>query len=148
MDLRIRPKSNYLAEADWQELYQLTEYWKRDVRFYEDELNFLLRLTDRYFLFFVDDEKIWRMQIMVKKLNEAIKKQENLARKIRVHLAYLAGLAENPFAHDAYAFREEHIRLEDELANFTLYVREAKREVFALTEEVMQAEKFRHLLGT
>ncbi len=33
-----RPKGKFIQEANWQELYVLTQHWKKDLEFYKDDL--------------------------------------------------------------------------------------------------------------
>lgn len=148
MELRIRPKSTFLEDADWQQLFVLTEYWQHDSRFYEDELRFLRNLVDKYFIWLVREENLNKVQAVAKKLTEADHKHKELSSSIDKHLSYLAGIMKDPSAHNIGSFRSEHAELEDELAGFNKLMREVKRDVFALTEHVMETEKLQHLLSS
>ena len=55
---RNRPKGSYIYEADWQKLYTLTEHWKSDLQFYNDDLKFLHHLIDKYFMWISKKENI------------------------------------------------------------------------------------------
>src|SRR5665811_322155 len=57
-DFRSRPKDQYIHEADWQQLYVLTEHWKSDLSFYEGDLKFLHHLIDKYFMWISKKEHI------------------------------------------------------------------------------------------
>ena len=54
----IRPLDNYIFEADWQQLYILTEHWLSDLYFYRDDLRFLHHLIDNYFKWLTKAENI------------------------------------------------------------------------------------------
>ena len=55
---RNRPKGNYIHKADWQQLYRLTEHWKSDLQFYNDDLIFLHHLIEKYFMWISRKENI------------------------------------------------------------------------------------------
>ncbi len=58
MEFRSRPKSNYLLDAEWQELHALTSHWQSDMIFFSDELRFIDRVIDKYFTSLVDKDHI------------------------------------------------------------------------------------------
>lgn len=62
------------------------------------------------------------------------------------HLHHLAELIDNPFAYDSQQFRTEHEQLEDDLAHFVKRFRENRKEIFKITEYVMETEKLTQLL--
>ncbi len=45
-----RPKGKYIHEADWQQLYALTEHWKSDFQFYNTDLTFLQHVIYKNFM--------------------------------------------------------------------------------------------------
>jgi hypothetical protein len=65
MELRIRPKSDYIGTANWQQLYALTEHWKSDMEFYKYEIQFLKQLINKYFIWLVEDERINKIRVLV-----------------------------------------------------------------------------------
>ena len=145
-ELRIRPKSNYLHQAGWQELYVLTKHWHSDMKFYEEEINFLRDLVDRYFIWLIRDENIRQVQSTAARLLKAEGQHKEIVKKIDKHLIHLEELMENSFAHDEQKFRDEHAELEDEMTVFLKDFNMVKREVFAIIGHVMEAEKLQHLL--
>ena len=58
-----------------------------------------------------------------------------------------ANLIENPFPHDAQAYRAEHASLENAIAVFAKDFRVLKKEIFKVAEHAIASEKTRHLLG-
>lgn len=146
MELRIRPKSDYMHQANLQELYILTEHWQADVRFYKDELRFLRDLVDKYFMWLIEKEHIDNLQEKAGRLLNADKQCDELAQKITKHLTHLNELQQNAFSHDEQQFRNEHGKLEDEIADFAKLFRDLKKDVFKITEEVLESEKLKHLL--
>ena len=145
MEFRTRPKSNYMLEAEWQELHALTIHWQSDVTFFGDELRFIDLLIDKYFTTLVDKNHIAITKDVTAKLSDIKKTYESLHQKVSIHLQHFENCVANPFASDA--FRNEHATLEDELVSFVKNFRDIKRSVFQLTEQVIKDEKEKHLIG-
>ena len=145
-ELRIRPKSDYLHTATWQELYFLTKHWKSDIIFSKFEINFFKGLIDKYFIWITDKDNINEVQHVMNILKHLDNELEFIDKAITKHLNYIRLFIENEFSHDKQEFRIEHIALEDKLAGFTKALRETKREVFAISEKVIVGEKSEHLI--
>jgi hypothetical protein len=147
MEFRTRPKSNYLLNAEWQELHVLTTHWQSDMIFFDDELRFINLLFDKYFSALIDKENIENTKIVAGKLAEVKSRHDTLGQRITKHLQHIEELMINPFAQDASAFRHEHATLEDDLAAFVKSFREVKHELFQLTERIARTEKAKHLIS-
>jgi hypothetical protein len=148
MEFRTRPKSNYLHDAEWQELHALTLHWQSDMVFFGDELRFVDLLIDKYFTSLVDKENIAITKDVAAKLSDIKKTYESLCQKVLKHLKHIENLMVNSFAVDASAFRDEHAKLEDELVAFVKSFRDIKHNLFQLTERVIKNEKQKHLIGS
>jgi hypothetical protein len=103
-ELRYRPKANYIHEADWQELYQLTELWKNDLEFYRDDLRFLQNIIDRYFIWMIKRENLDEVREIEVTLVEIGKKCDSLLKRAQKHLTHLADLIDDPFKYDSHTF--------------------------------------------
>lgn len=147
MNLRVRPKSDYLQKAEWSEIYVLAKHWQSDMDFYRDELRFLRNLVDKYFIWLIRDENIAQVQNMTSKLAEASQQHEQLNEKLKEHLKLLEGLISKSSTINKGEFREKHIELEDHITDFFKTFRSLKKEVFAITEHVVSEEKLKHLLA-
>ncbi len=134
-------------ENAWAALFVLAEHWQSDVLFFTDELRFLRSLVDKYFLWLIDENHIAATKKMAIKLGKTEKGRSLLDQSVRNHLKHLANLIENPFAHDAQSCKDEHAKLEAWLAEFSKEFREVKREIFHLTEQVMESKKAQYVLG-
>jgi len=141
-DFRNRPKDQYIFEADWKELYVLTEHWKSDLLFYKDDLRFLQHLIDKYFLWMSQKENIDLVRDTEVNLMETDKQCDSLLKRTSNHLTHLADLIDDPFKYDSHTFRTEHQALEDGLASFVKTVRENRKEIFKVTEHVVDSEEF------
>ncbi len=145
-DYRYRAKDNYIHEADWQGLYVLTEHWKSDLEFYADDLRFLQHLIDKYFIWMTRKENIDEVRDIESDLVETDRKCNRLMKRIKKHLRHLANLIENPLKYDSQVFRGEHEKLEDEIAVFVKSVRANRKEVFAITEHLMESKVLSRIL--
>ena len=140
-DIRNRPKGSYIHQADWQQLYVLTEHWKSDLEFYNDDLKFLHLLIDKYFMYISKRENIDMVREIEIGLLEMDNRSSMLLRQVNKHLHHLAALLDNSFTYDSHTFRTEHERLEDDLAHFVEDFRKNRKEVFTITEHVIEREE-------
>lgn len=139
-DFRNRPKDNYIREAEWEQLYVLTEHWKSDLLFYRDDLRFLHHLIDKYFLWISKKENIDMVREIEVSLLEIDKQCDSLLDKTNKHMHHLAELIDDPFTYVSDKFRDEHEILEDRLAQFVKDFRNNRKEVFTITEHIIEGE--------
>lgn len=128
------------TNASWDELHVLTDKWKSDLEFYSFELNFLHKLIDKYYIWLTNDELINEVESAASKVFAADKARAILAIKTLKHLRHIEEIIDNEFVYDAQEFKEEHEELENKLANFYKNFKLLKKEVFALTEQVLEGE--------
>ena len=145
-DYRLRPKADFIKETNWQELYILTKHWKSDLLFYKDDLKFLHHLIDKYFIWITQKDNLEEVQTIGKVILEDAKACESLLKKVEEHLSHLASLIENPFKENSSECRDKHEELEDEIAQFVKKVRENRKELFTITEHVLESEQLVHLM--
>ncbi len=141
-NFRNRPNDNYIHEADWQELYILTEHWKSDLLFYKDDLKFLDHLIDKYFIWISKKENIDLVREIELSLLKIEKQCASLLKGVNKHLSHLAELIDDPFKYDSHVFRTEHEKLEDDIADFVKSFRKNRKDVFAITEYIIDTEEF------
>jgi hypothetical protein len=141
-NFRNRPNDQYIYEADWQQLYVLTEHWKSDLSFFEEDLKFLRHLIDKYFMWISNKEHIDMVREIEVGLLKTDEQCESLIHRVNTHLHHLAELIDNPFAYDSHKFRTEHAQLEDDIAAFVKDFRSNRKEVFTVTDYLMDKEQF------
>lgn len=71
--IRNRPKGDFIAEANMEQLYPLTRHWNSDLYFFRDDLTFLHKLSDSY-LIWIDKDENYKMASIMK--NELLKLKE------------------------------------------------------------------------
>lgn len=145
-DYRARPKADFIQETDWQELYVLTNHWKSDMLFYKDDLKFLHHLIDKYFIWITQKSNIEEVQKIGGDILKDTRDCESLIGKIDNHLTHLSALIKEPLKKDSGKFRDEHQELEDEIADFIKTVREHRKQLFKVTERVLDSEQLAHLM--
>ncbi|WP_299107635.1 hypothetical protein [uncultured Winogradskyella sp.] len=140
-DFRYRPKDKYIQQADWQKLYVLTDHWKSDLLFYNDDLRFLHHLIDKYFLWISKKENIDMVEEIEVNLLKIDKQCALLSERVNTHLHHLKELIDNPFVFVSEKFRDEHELLEDDLAQFLKDFRDNRKEIFKITEYIVKREE-------
>ncbi|MDF1516618.1 MAG: hypothetical protein RQ864_04155 [Lutibacter sp.] len=141
-DFRNRPNGNYLFNANWEELYILTKHWKSDLLFYKDDLNFLDNLINKYLIWITNEKDSEAVRIIDNSILETAKKCTDLLQRVAKHLTDLAKLIEDPFKYDTQQFRTEHQQLEDDITDFVKTFRTNRKEVFEVTEHIIESEDF------
>ena len=139
-NLRLRPANDYINNASWEELHVLTDKWKSDLEFYNFELNFLHKLIDKYYIWLTNDELVNEVEKAAIRLSIADKSREVLNIKTTQHLRHIEEILENEFIYDAQVFRTEHEQLENRIAEFCKNFKLLKKDVFLLTEQVLETE--------
>lgn len=145
-DYRTRPKADFIHQTDWKELYVLTNHWKSDLLFYKDDLKFLHHLIDKYFIWITKKDNLDEVQKIGASILKDTEECNLLLKKTDKHLTHLSSLIEEPLKHNSGEFRDEHQELEDEIAFFVKKVRENRKELFTITERVLEREQLANLM--
>ena len=146
-NLRQRPKGNYNWEAEWSQLYILTEHWKSDLDFFKDDLRFLHHLIDKYFIWIIRKDNEIAVKEIIKNLHELKKQSEDLLKRVGIHLTHLADLIDNPFKYDSHKFRAEHERIENDFVAFVKSFRTNRKQTFLITEHVIESDSLGSILN-
>ncbi|HEY5749841.1 MAG TPA: hypothetical protein VIU12_27430 [Chryseolinea sp.] len=139
-DVALLEHSN---ENTWRSFYALTEHWKSDVTFVDNELNFFRKLMFDYFARRIDGSLLEQMRKLSTQETKIEKRRVALEERILDQNAYLARFIENPFASDAHACKDEQEALENDFAEFIKDFRQFKQNLFTVTTEILKSEKGR-----
>lgn len=133
----MKPLSPSL-EHELQQMYARTEHWISDYAFFEDEINFLTNLLDRYFIgvIIAESPNVELLRSRAFQLQELDKERESIANDNKETLAYLARLLKNEIAFDPREFREEYADIEKEHVGFLKRYRAIKKEIFDLSAQL------------
>jgi hypothetical protein len=127
-------------ETRWTQYYILAGHWKADLEFYCEDLQFLHHLVDKYLLWITKPDNLAKAKTIEKDLYTLKTSCDNLFSKIDIHRNKLGRLVDNPLGGgDALAI-ETHGELEEELAGFVKRFRANRREVFKITEYILDSE--------
>lgn len=139
-------EQDFLKNGPWDELYVLTEHWRSDLEFYRDDLLFLHHLIDRYFMWITRSENLGMVKEIKKELIEMSNKNKDLLEKVKKHIIQLGRLVENPGFGDAGIIKTEHEHLEEEMTDFVKSFRKNRKEVFKITEYIIDSEQLEQIM--
>jgi len=135
-------------QSEWESMFVLAEHWESDIRFFNDEINFLNKLIAKYITQLTDNDNMKNTRQIADELLKLGRQRAATEQRIEVHLMHLANLVQNPFSHEEQGCKDEHLEVGSEVATLTTDFRNVKKEVFKLTEYVMGIEKNKHLLNS
>lgn len=128
------------------ELYILTKHWKSDLEFYKNDLRFLHNLVDKYLIWITKKENLELVNTIKKKELDLGLQCDNLLKEISKHLNEGAKIIENPQGSGWENFKNDHLSLENNIAQFIKEFRENRKEVFKVTEYIMDSEELGRIL--
>ncbi len=126
--------------GEWNERYAMTSHWQSDLNFYFDEMRFLNRVINKFFIWLSEEENVKMTRVMVNRITASEGQRNKLDQRMASHMQHIREILQNPFPYDDSVSRDEHMRLEEAFAVFVKNFRALKREVFALTEHVLETE--------
>ena len=139
-------QQNNIREINWQELYILTDHWKSDLDFYKDDLRFLHHLIDKYIIWITKDDNLNMVKDIEKNLFEIKKKSMDLMKELSIHQGNLRLMVENPVHSSNPQFLKDHEVLEEKVSNFVKLFRSNRKEVFKITEYIIDSEELPDIL--
>lgn len=139
-------QQNTIGEVNWQELYILTDHWKSDLNFYKDDLRFLHHLIDKYIIWITKDDNLKMVQEIKKNLFEIRNTSEDLMKEVTTHQGNLGLMVENPVQTSNPQFMKDHEVLEDKISKFVKLFRSNRKEIFKITEYVIDSEELPNIL--
>ncbi|UCD62480.1 MAG: hypothetical protein JSV59_12975 [Flavobacteriaceae bacterium] len=139
-------QQNNMGEVKWQELYILTDHWKSDLDFYKDDLRFLHHLIDKYIIWITKDDNLNMVKDIEKNLFEIKKESLALMNELITHQGNLGLMVENPVQSSNPQFLKDHETLEEKIANFVKLFRSNRKEVFNITEYIIDSEELPNIL--
>ncbi len=143
-DSKDRPAAE--TGAKWEQLYVLTGHWKSDLDFYQEDLQFLYHLVDKYMLWITKQENLEVVKEIKINTFELKKRCQDLLNRVMTQRRQLGLLVEDPNKTDASAVIREQDLLESEMALFVKEFRAIRKETFKITEYVIDSEALPSLL--
>lgn len=147
-NLRTTQESLPIPEPDWVKLYVLSKHWKSDLEFHKQNIIFLKRLIDNYFIWITKKENVDAVKAIKWELSKTLRECNDLLKEITVHTKHLASMVQGEAIEESHLLIPEHENLENEMATFVKACRKNRKETFKITEYVIDIEKLSHLLPT
>ena len=143
-DKKMNPYND--KQPDWQELYVLTEHWRSDLEFYKDDLLFLHHLVDKYFIWITKSENLELVKEIMVQIQSLEKQCRSLMEGVKEHMHNLAQLANESNKQSLSEITDEHVVLETTIYNFVKDFRANRKEVFRITEYIIDSEELTNIL--
>ena len=137
-----KSKGKTIYEAYWQELYLLTENWKSDLLFYQEDLYFSHNLINKYNKWIPKKIIKNEFQEIEYTVFELLRNCNQLIDKTNQHLSKISNNISTPYLNDSYSFRNIHDQMEFEMAEFIRTFRTSRLKVFSMTDEVMKNKEY------
>jgi hypothetical protein len=134
------------ADPKWQELYVLTEHWQSDLEFYKDDLRFLHHLVDKYVIWITKSENLELVKEIMLSVYDLKKRCLKLITGVADHKHNLAGLEKDATQERWEKVKSDHGEIEVGIYNFVKEFRANRKEVFRITEYVIDSEELTNLL--
>jgi hypothetical protein len=101
---------------------------------------------NKYFIWITKKENLDAVKSIGQSILNDRQKGKELTGRVDEHLTHIAQTIDDPFKHDTRLFRDEHQELEDDIAKFYKTVRKNRKQVFSITEHIIDSESLEHLL--
>lgn len=129
------------ANGPMQNQYEITLDWISALSLYKDEMQFLRRLIDRYYLEVVKIENLDEIREEVMQLQDLGHANETLLKEMVQHRDRLAGFIERPNLALVSDMARTHKSLQKKMATFKLRFNSAKQEIFGIAHSVLEKMK-------
>ena len=134
-------KTSVSTTTDFQTLYLEVEKWISKLLFYTDELKFLQNLLDRYFTEILEHENLDEMRESMMRLQDLKYRCDKLVIRTKRYRNNLTEAVDNKDLMAAENRLPKHRELHDDIANFSKGLNSFKKEIFFITELVLETKK-------
>ncbi len=134
-------------KINWYEMYILVNHWKSDLEFYREDIRFLQQLIQKYLIWITKKENLDRVSVIRKKGHELAQKGIELQEKVSKHLSEVVDAIEGRTV-SREDFLNRHEQLERDYAQFVRDFRVKRKEVFKVTEYVIDSEELQNILDS
>ncbi|NER09109.1 hypothetical protein SAMN06265375_1011407 [Muriicola jejuensis] len=149
MSTPVQTENTHTAKKmNWYEVYILANHWRSDLDFYREDIRFLQQLIQKYLIWITKKENLDRVAGIRKKGHELSLRAENLQEAVKRHLSTVVDAIEGKKPVSIDDFISRHGQLEKEFADFVTDFRENRKEVFKVTEYIMDSEELQHILDS
>ncbi|MRI00719.1 hypothetical protein GH721_09295 [Kriegella sp. EG-1] len=146
MKNKIHLELNKNSNIQWDELYVLSGHWKSDLEFYRDDLRFLHHIIQKYLMWITTKVNMDMVRIMETNLKQLAEKCEVLLKSVSNHQIEIGRFIDKSTDSTVDRLQNEHVVFEEEIADFVKSFRNNRKEVFKITEYIIDSEKLPHIL--
>lgn len=134
------------SDVQWQELYVLTEHWQSDLEFYKDDLRFLHQLVDKYFIWITKSENLELVKEIMLQIQDLENRCQQLLEGVQDHKHSFVALEKNLVPDRLDQVVNQHADMETKLYEFVKEFRANRKEVFRITEYIIDSEELTNLI--
>jgi hypothetical protein len=144
-NLKITPTADHISE--WSRMFSTSENLRSELDFCEDELAFLHKLIDKYFMHLMEDESLHTLNKLSTRLHKTEENRKELELANNLIMQKIGMLLENPFSQNEHQIKDSFNVTFSQVHEFQVGLRSLKSEIFEIMEKSLRTEKGRKLLG-
>jgi predicted phage-related endonuclease len=144
-NLKITPAADHISE--WSRMFSASENLRSELDFFEDELAFLHKLIDKYFMHLMEDESLHTLNKLSTRLHKTEENRKELELANNQIIRKIGILLENPFSQNEHQIKDSFNVTFSQVHEFQVGLRSLKSEIFEIMEKSLRTEKGRKLLG-
>lgn len=126
-------------EFELQELYILSKHWMQDIFFVEGELRFFKNILSKYLTLSSESTAKSKIDTFEQKIRQQEINIADLKENIKLYLTYLEPYINDDTRSMDIALIEKFTNLQTEINNLFASVKNTKSELFACTEQALEA---------
>ncbi len=131
----------YNSPSNWQTYYTQCEKVKSDLVIYSKDLRFLQQLLDRYFDELVKNENLDEMRESLMRFQDLCYDCDRLKKRVKDQQRHLLDTIKGTSAYDPNTILQEQSGIENRKSTLMKEFKTVKKEMFALADQVIQANK-------
>lgn len=135
-----------IQPVDWEKLYVLTRYWRSDLEFYLEDMRFLNKLIGKYSIWLKRNENSETVSRVARELLGLTENGENLLVRVKEHFKKIGNLIKHKNKEKSEELKMDHEALENEISQFVKDFRTNRRQVFKVSEKVIDSENLTDLM--
>jgi hypothetical protein len=121
--------------------YEMAQQWISELSLYKDEMQFLKRLIDRYYLEVVKIENLDEIREEVMQLQDLEHAGKVLLKEVRQYRDRLTRFMDRPKDAEVPELDSAHKTLQKKMATFKLRFNSVKQEIFSIANIVLEKMK-------
>lgn len=138
---RMRPKANYIQEANWKDLYLLTNSWKNDLEFCFSETAFFASLIETHLYKLLLHNNLNELRALQIEVFELKNQCEYLQQCVLSNLESIANIIKGTYLYNTSELRVKNEHLENDMLLLINNEKAFKRVVFNMAKAMLKSQK-------